>query len=513
MLTRTALIAIASGTMAMTANLSLAQQAEPPSWRRYCSARTDYRFENPSEYGWLRTGSRATADSGKVMWLRTDEGLTNPDEDLGEIAVSIHYPGNFCPGLASNRVLLCGLNQDGTHGRVVHLELRRTAPKGLFLLDDVDLGAGRDPIELVWNPARSRLLVIDRRNREMLVGDWTGVDSLPGVFQVAFGSTSGPFLDGTDNWWMSVDEQGHVFVWEKLGARFYELDEIAGQWSIQSHSIGSAPVHLVHLEDPLTANARWPIQVYGPATAFDVVDLDTGTVVTTTSLAAAETWTAISHATPMVPGHIHALVLPNGESERFLPLARWGAPSTAGGLQADRGLISWGDHCVGNPKFSAGATIRALSPPASFSFASDVSLFVAAAAPGDPPPVLEMQGVALLVPADIVGPTTYPITTGEPTTTVGQEYPIPDDPALAGVRVYLQFAGTAPDNGVILSDVFAVDLLSAEQALASRGSRRFAPTAGTEESRRKAAARWMSGRLSDGEAAAHAQLRERLGRR
>lgn len=453
--------------------VACANAQAPPPWRDHTAMMIPISGQavGQSEV-WLRRQDAAV----RLTWAYF--GPPAPvagDWDRGE-DLPFDVVGGVAPlGGLGDRLLVSGYSRAGTAGRICLVRLDGSEGRAVRIESRTDL-PGRDPWEIAWNQSEGALYVADGLNGEILRAPWDGTTGPPQTFTViatktavpALGYSSAPASIGL----FSRSPQSGITLGHS--AWWYDFELLSGAWQITLRTLGDtlpqAPVLHYSIQDPDFQNALGPLGLKGPAGPFQIIDAQSGDLAGSGLCPSPDQWLELSLATALAPGRTYFVRGPTGtlDSDPFTPLQRHGATAARDGVLLNRGIMKVGFNRVGDQLFSLGTDLRAIAPPAAFAYSTPVFLWLHLAVPGTPPPIAEIGGTIVLAAAGVLGPRTAAVSDLEPIAPIGMPVPIPDEPALGGMRLYAQFACFSPSGVAVLSDVFAMDIQ--EQSSNARAS-------------------------------------------
>lgn len=489
-----------------------AESQSVPGWRIAEPRKQPYERQD-GEFGWLFILTAGTSQN--LTWYRDNPPPANLVDPEDSILLPFDAVGSFHPHAAvADSYLLSGVDRASTTGKISLVRMLYEPQRHLEIAATREL-PGVDPWRITWSPVDQALYVVDGLGGRLLRAPWTGQLPLPTSFVSVVDSASLPDLSYIDHggaaWGFGSRAGGGVtFGGQKIT---FDITYQGNQWTVTPQTfyqfLQTTQQERYRVRSQDLTNAEGPITMQGPTGTFELVELESGTVRGTGSIAAAGEWFAFQPPTALRPGVAHFIRggTPQQQSETFWPLARYGQPGVNGGLLLGRGIAKLGYHRVGNALFSVGTDLRVLMPAPSFQFTAQTWLWVAVTFPQQPPPIVQIGDDTVLIAGATLGPYPIPLSSSETVGVIGVPLPIPDESGLEGCRVYGQFASVAPGDATVLSDVFAVEILGAAGSAAAQGS--AAPSAAA---RRRAVQRFVRGIGASTDLASYRQLLERLRR-
>ncbi len=451
---------------------SLCAQVEPPAWRVHSSAECYYELTGPSEDGGL-----FLIQSGVLGWVKF-----KPEPQPGEVITDeltlamFDRNGGIAQVGESADFLISGLDSQASIGRLCLARLRRDAPRGLTLVEQLALGTDVDPISVIYNRDSGHIVVLDRRQKRLLAASWVPGAPLAGtVFTAVLDPSTAAFLgDGHEDWNLGEDRLGPGILVEHEGLAFgHWLAQVTqGTLSAQQPPGAIVPPTAFQVGDSEVASAFWPLRLTGPTGPFEIVDLDTGTSVATGVLAGGGVWFEFTPAgaAPMSAGHAHEVRATGVDPARFLPLFRYGSPSVTAAMRAYAGRTAWDLNFVGSDRFAVASLAALEGATPGTRFDAQFHLWIAATSESDPPPIVTIGTTVVLVAGALLGPFPRTVTDEHPVARIGVPFPIPDLPDLAGARAWFQFATLDPSGQAVLTDVFGLPIEPSPTQLGSSSS-------------------------------------------
>ncbi len=398
---------------------SLCSQGTLPAWRSW--------YNTPCFPHITATGEVAEfkASGTKLTWTCYFDGQPT----ALELTLPFDVPADITNGQSDHHFLVSGFDKSSGQGKIVHLRVD-SSPYSLTSLQTVVLGNGIDPARIGWNEFDSQFYALDSIQDAILAAHWPSEAAMPQSFGLVVSPSTSQLLDSPlRDYGMATNRWGPGLYLHAFGSGTkIKIESSSSGWGVSTVAIeGVAPSYT--LQSPSNVGASWPIVLKGPVGPFAIEDLTVGGTVASGIVPSANAWFSFnpSSAPFFPPGHTYQIVGPNGSSQPFKAIWRWGARSTEGNFKVGLPLIMYGEQKVGSQQFGVGIRFREESPPVAYWHQASVYLWVAIRSPDSPAPVIGITGTSqyLLIPDGSLGPEVISLSDTEPGHSVPFLLPIP----------------------------------------------------------------------------------------
>lgn len=424
--------------------------------------------------GLLGVGPAASQDPTfppeTLVWQQTGPEPVPATGTTATLTLPFDYPDTIAE-VSQGSYLVAGWSTASGTGKLVAVTLDVTSSPHSLVGSDRDLGV-IDPRSVVWNSADSKIYLLDQLGDQLLCANWVPGQNLPSSFTPILAAPQTQPLQSSAAANLLPPASGSGVIIQRADDRTREWEVVpsGATWTVVETALVPQPPTSVLVSDPLTANARWPVRIQGPAGSFNVIDLESGLTVTSGVLPVAYQWWEFSGGPPLAAGHRYAIQGSNGVlSQPFLAIDRIGDPDVEGVLTMARANVSWGDAYVASTDLTviADATVDGVS--SQFVYDASAYLIWAARLSGAPDPVtwVGTPPEPVLQPDAVLGPFPVHLAADATTAPLSANFPIPNDPALAGVWIYFQWGLPAPDGASAYSDVIALPVTGGPVGLSS----------------------------------------------
>jgi len=417
--------------------------------------------------------------------------------------------------LGGRRFLVSGSSEGvNAKGHLLLLELKLSPKKEIVeAATPVDLGAGVDPYDVVWNPKDKFLYLLDYKGKRILAASWLGGGAaLPTQYATIATTTLVPLLSKADLLRLVADdEDGGVLIQESLGGtggnpleETPRLYRDQGQWKVEMLKAPLAQ-DAWRISSRLFLNARGPLSFAGGSGVAQLIEADTGNPVASLNLpGSGATYAPVALPGPdlLIPGLRYSLLWPDQSSGGSIrPLVRYGLPESSGSVVWGRGFANANRAFLSSTDFAVAGPVKvAPLPQGQFQQAIQVQLLVAARLADGSDPVQILGDTAILQAMNVLGPWPYSLDDKHPARDIGKQQIVGSDPNLAGSVILWQWVATWGSDQIAWSDVFGTTLFSGQssgggQALSARsawdGKKRKDQPARLKTSTVAAARKWL----------------------